>query len=83
MELAANAIGITGVTLILIAYFLVSTNRVSGQDWRFHALNFIGALLHIASLYVFWNLPSFVIECFWIAISAYGLWKAWKPQKAA
>lgn len=78
LSFASNVVGIFGVSLILLAYFLVSTNRVTGQDWRFHALNGAGAFLHLLSLYVFWNLASFIIEIFWIAISCYGLYHALK-----
>ncbi len=80
LTFASNVVGVAGVSLLLLAFFLVSTNRVTGQDWRFHALNGVGAFLHLLSLYVFWNLASFIIEIFWIAISCYGLWQAFKKH---
>jgi hypothetical protein len=42
-------------------------------SWRFPAANLVGSLLILVSLYAEWNLPSVVIEVFWIAISVYGL----------
>jgi hypothetical protein len=49
---------------------------VTAGDWRFPAANLAGALLLLVSLYDQWNLPSVVIECFWAAISLYGLSRA-------
>jgi hypothetical protein len=76
-------IGLVGVALILAAYFALQTARLSAEDWRFSAINGVGAVLIMVSLYFTFNLASFVIEVFWLAISAYGLWKAWKRRRAA
>lgn len=75
IQTGANAVGIIGVSLIILAYWLVSAGKLGAADTRYHLLNFVGAILHIISLIIFWNLPSFIIECFWIAISLYGLWR--------
>jgi len=42
---------------------------------RFPLANLVGAVLIMISLFVEWNLPSVVIEGFWIAISLFGLAK--------
>lgn len=70
-----NAAGVIGVILILIAYFGVQTGKLKPTDMAFPLLNFTGALLHLISLYMFWNLASFIIEVFWIIISIYGMVK--------
>lgn len=75
-----DLIGLCGVALILIAYFSLQTERIAAEDWRFSAINGVGALLILVSLYFTFNLASFVIEIFWLAISAYGLWKAWRRR---
>ena len=75
MELLVNSIGMTGVLLILLAYFLLQRGTLTLKNLAYHWLNLIGALLIIVSLMVFWNLSSFVIEIAWAAISAYGVWK--------
>lgn len=69
----ATAGGMVGVALLVLAYFLISSERVTGRSPLFHGLNLVGAFLIVLSLLVEWNLASFVIECIWIAISAYGL----------
>lgn len=73
-------IGLTGVALIVIAYAGVQTDRLPSSDWRYSAVNGIGALLILVSLYFTFNLASFVIEIFWLLISGYGLWRAWRRR---
>ncbi len=75
MEIAADIIGLAGVVLIVLAYFLIQSGRVSNMQLRYPLLNLIGAALILCSLLVHWNLPSFVIELIWIAISVYGILK--------
>jgi hypothetical protein len=70
---ALVASGFVGVVLIVAAYFANQQDWLASSDWRFPALNLLGSALIMASLFVQWNLPSAVIEGFWIAISAYGL----------
>lgn len=70
-----DAVGLVGIGLIVIAYFLLQTGRITSMQLAYPLLNFIGALLHLFSLIYAWNWASVVIEIFWIAISLYGLWK--------
>ena len=68
-----EAVGMVGVALILAAYFANQKRWLRSEDWRFPAVNLVGSVLVLASLFVEWNTPSVVIEIFWIAISVYGL----------
>ncbi|HEX5326585.1 MAG TPA: hypothetical protein VFW75_07945 [Acetobacteraceae bacterium] len=65
--------GFVGAGLVILAYFTNQQGWLRSDDWRFPALNLVGAGLILASLYAQWNFPSAVIEAFWIVISAYGL----------
>jgi len=78
-----NALGIIGVGLIVIGFFLIQTGKIASTDLVYPLLNFAGALLHLVSLYRFYNLASVIIEIFWIAISVYGLIKVFEHKKAA
>ena len=66
-------LGFAGVALILAAYFANQRGSLASSDWRFPAANLLGSVLIFSSLMVQWNLPSAVIEAFWMAISLYGL----------
>lgn len=71
----SDLIGLLGVTIILISYFLLQIDRLSSKSSMYSMLNLVGAIFLLISLYYNWNLPSVIIEIFWIAISVYGLVK--------
>ena len=73
-----DAIGLIGVGLILLTYGALTLEKMDPKGWRYSAGNGLGALLILISLYYSFNLASFVIEIAWLAISAFGLWKAWR-----
>lgn len=78
METLSEIIGLVGVALIVLAYFLISAEKISSKSTKYHILNLVGAILILVSLVYHWNLPSFVIEVIWISISMYGLWRCTK-----
>ena len=72
----SNVVGVAGVALIALMYFLLQADLVDADRPVFSALNALGAVLIIFSLWIHWNLPSVIMEGFWLAISVYGLVKA-------
>jgi len=68
-----DAIGLIGAAIAVGAYFATQQGWVRATDWRFPFANLIAAVMIMISLTVAWNLPAFVIEGFWFAISVYGL----------
>lgn len=71
-----DVVGTVGVVLILAAYFLLQTERWSGQSLSYSLVNLIGSLMITVSLIYDFNLSSFIIEVAWIAISIYGILRA-------
>ena len=67
--------GIAGAALFLVAYFANQQGWLMAEDWRYPLANLIAAILILISLITAWNLPAFVIEVVWSAISIYGLIK--------
>jgi predicted membrane protein len=76
-----DVIGMTGVFLLIIAYFLLSTNRMSSQSLKYQLLNLIGAIFILFSLFFNFNLSSFAIEMIWIIISLIGIYKITRDKK--
>ena len=66
-------IGFLGMIFIIVAYLLLQTNRSTIQSLQYQLLNLIGAILLLISLFVHFNLGSFIIEVFWIIITIYGI----------
>ncbi|MFC2114797.1 hypothetical protein ACFLRI_05565 [Bacteroidota bacterium] len=74
-------LGLAGVVLILIAYFLLQISKLNVKDLLYSFLNAIGAVLILVSLKFNLNLPSLVIELCWLVISIYGIFSAAKKRK--
>lgn len=74
----SNVIGLFGVSLILSAYLLINTGKLTVKALSYQLMNLVGSWLILYSLFFHWNLASVIIEIVWIAISSIGLYKAVK-----
>ena len=70
-----DTIGTLGVAVIVITYVLLQIERVRSDQLIYSLLNAIGASLILVSLYFDFNLPSVVVEFFWLLISMFGIGK--------
>ena len=68
-----DAIGLLGVVLILLAYFLLQSGRLRGDALPHQLLNAAGALLVLVSLLYAFNLSAFLMELAWLLVSIYGM----------
>ncbi|MGE4418459.1 MAG: hypothetical protein AB7D38_01350 [Sulfurimonas sp.] len=75
-----DVVGIVGVVIIVITYFLLQSQKIDSKGFLYSFLNAVGSLLVVYSLLYNWNLASFILEFFWILISLYGL-KKWYRNK--
>lgn len=73
MLLVAQIIGLVGVAIQLVAYYLLASGKLSNNDTRYPIINIIGTLCIVFSVLYQWNLPSFVSQIVWIGISVMGL----------
>lgn len=77
-----DVVGLLGVGAILAAYALLQAGRWGARDLVYSAVNAVGAALVLVSLWFEFNLSAAVIEGFWLAISGYGIWQAWRARSA-
>lgn len=70
-----DIIGTLGVFTILLTYFLLQLGRIKSEQLFYSVLNGIGAALILISLYYDFNLPSVIVETFWLVISFFGILK--------
>ena len=75
-----DIVGIVGVVIVVITYFLLQSEKIDSKGFLYSFLNAVGSLLVVYSLLYNWNLASFILEFFWILISLYGL-KKWYRNK--
>jgi len=77
----AHAIGLLGMVMVVLAFYQTVSGAWSSQGAQFNVVNLCGAVLLLLSLLVHFNLGSFVIEVFWIAISLKGLYQLRKKKQ--
>jgi hypothetical protein len=78
-----TAAGIAGTACFIFSYFATLQGWLAPEGWRFPAVNLMGAALVLTSFIDAWNLPSVILECFWAAISLYGLARAFRRGTGA
>lgn len=78
----ATLIGLVGVVIVLVAYWLLASGRMSNDDWRYPVINIVGTLGIVVSLFESWNPASMVAQLVWIAISIVGLMRIAKKRGA-
>ncbi len=71
-------VGWAGTFVILLAYFLVSTKKLSADDKRYQILNVVGAVGIIINSGVHGTIPSVGLNTAWLLIGLYGLIKVAK-----
>ena len=70
-----DIVGTIGVAVIVITYVLLQTGRIQSQQLAYSVLNGVGAAMILVSLWFEPNLPSVVVESFWLLISLFGIGK--------
>ena len=76
-----QVIGFIGMLFIVYAYLLLQIKKYTITSFSYQFLNLIGAILLLISLFVHFNLGSFIIEVFWIIITLFGMYKNLKEKK--
>ena len=73
MTFLIEGIGWLGALLVLVAYGLVSAERVSSRSFSYQAMNIGGAVGLVVNSA--WNgaIPSAVVNLIWIGIGVYAL----------
>jgi len=68
-DLAGNV----GVAIIVGTYLMLQLGRLDSSGLTYSLLNAVGAALVVVSLLFDFNLSAFVVEVFWVLISAVGI----------
>lgn len=74
----SDLVGMVGVVIILVAYYLLSVGRWPAEGMKYQVYNLIGAALILFSLCFAWNTASVLMEVAWIGISVIGIIRAMK-----
>lgn len=67
-------VGLVGMILTLVAYFLLQAQKLHGNGRIYQLMNAIGALgVALSLVFGAFNLSAFLLEAVWFVISIYGI----------
>jgi hypothetical protein len=75
MTFAVDALGWVGVVTLLYAYWLVSTQKATGESRTYQGMNLLGAVRVLVNSSYYGAYPSVGVNAAWIAIGFYALAK--------
>lgn len=78
MGTLADLFGITGVSLILFAFFLNLFNRISQEAYGYILMNLVGGILACISSVLIQSIAFTILEGTWAVVSAIALVKKMK-----
>jgi paired small multidrug resistance pump len=74
-------VGLVGVVIVLIAFFLLQVGKLHGTGFIYQSMNAVAAAAVVLSLLYDFNLSAFVVETAWVAISVYGMIRSWRARQ--
>lgn len=77
-----DILGWLGAALLLIAYGLVSTNRVAGTARSYQLANAAGSLLLMINTFYYRAYPSSFVNLLWMGIAVLAMLRAWRRRRA-
>ena len=76
-------VGLFGVVLILLGYFVLQTGRIRGNGLPYQLMNLLGASGVLVSLVYKPNVSAIIMEAAWAAISVYGIVRGVRDKPGA
>jgi hypothetical protein len=75
VEIAVEVVGWAGATLILLAYLLLSAEKLTGQSLVYQGMNVVGAAGFVINGWWHGALPSAALNVLWLLIGAIATWR--------
>lgn len=79
-DLWIHIIGWLGGIIVVIAYLLNTTGKLSAKDFWYQFLNLIGSIALIINTYLVGAYPSAAVNVIWVIIAVGGLIKSKKSH---
>jgi len=73
MDMIIEIIGWLGMTLILIAYWLISSKRLEAKSIFYQMLNFLGAVGIVINAFYHKAFPSLALNTVWALIALWAI----------
>jgi hypothetical protein len=82
-EFFVEVAGWAGALLILSAYLLVSSGKVTGRSLLFQWMNLVGAAGFVINGWWHGAIPSASLNILWMGIAAFSLWRIWTARRSS
>jgi hypothetical protein len=76
----SDCIGSIGVAILLLAFVLILTNKISKEGITYLLMNFIGSGLAAIASYLIHYTPFIILEMAWMLVSLFGIGKLYKEK---
>ncbi|MDD5416374.1 MAG: hypothetical protein PHU12_00165 [Candidatus Aenigmarchaeota archaeon] len=76
-----EATGWIGTIIVLIAYGLIATKKLTGTSKIYHFLNLLGAGLILIYVFIYGAYAQVLLNAAWAMIAIYGIYKAVKKRQ--
>lgn len=83
LQLAVEVAGWSGAALILLAYLLLSAERLSGQSLVYQGMNVVGALGFVINGWWHGAIPSAALNVLWLLIGGVASWRIIQKRRSS
>ena len=80
VQIAVEVAGWVGAALILLAYLLLSADKLTGQSLVYQGMNIVGAAGFVINGWWHGALPSASLNVLWLLIGAVASWRILKKK---
>ncbi|MEO8765570.1 MAG: hypothetical protein ABI416_14825 [Ginsengibacter sp.] len=78
--LISDWIGSIGVAILLLAFVLILTSKISKDGTVYLFMNFAGSSLAAVASYLIHYVPFIILEFAWMLASLFGIWKFYRAK---
>jgi hypothetical protein len=72
-DLIIDIVGWVGGAAVVVAYLLISANKIQSNSINYQMLNLVGSIFLIINTFAKGAYPSTVVNIIWVAIAIYAL----------
>jgi len=80
VQIAVEVVGWAGAALILLAYLLLSADKLTGQSLLYQGMNIVGAAGFVINGWWHGAIPSAALNVLWLLIGAIASWRILKRR---
>ena len=80
IQVAVEIVGWAGAALILLAYLLLSAEKLTGQSLVYQGMNIVGAAGFVVNGWWHGAIPSAALNVLWLLIGAIATWRILKKR---